>query len=72
MLIVDDLVDTGKTARVVREIHPKGAFRHRVCQADGTPAGGYFHHRGIAGYLDLLSMGYRALHSGRRSAAATD
>ena len=33
VLIVDDLVDTGKTARVVRELLAGGAFRHRLCQA---------------------------------------
>ncbi len=61
LLIVDDLVDTGKTARLVREHDARRAFRHRVCQADGTSAGRYLHHRGVAGHLDLLSLGHRAV-----------
>ncbi len=59
ILIVDDLVDTGKTARVVRDLIAGGAFRHRLCQADGPPAGRQLHHRGVAGHLDLLPLGHR-------------
>ena len=60
VLIVDDLVDTGKTAKVVRELLPGGAFRDRLCQADGPAAGRHLHHRGVAGHLDLFSLGHRA------------
>ena len=60
VLIVDDLVDTGKTARVVRDMLPNGAFRHRLRQADGPAAGRHLHHRSVAGHLDLFSMGYGA------------
>ena len=59
VLIVDDLVDTGKTARVVRDLLPQGAFRHRLCQADGAAAGRHLHHRSVAGHLDLFSVGHR-------------
>ena len=37
VLLVDDLVDTGKTAKVVREIVPARALCHGLCQADGRP-----------------------------------
>ena len=59
VLIVDDLVDTGKTARVVRESAAGGAFRHRLCQAAGPAAGRHLRHRGVAGHLDLFPLGYR-------------
>ena len=61
LLIVDDLVDTGKTGRLVREHDARRAFRHRLCQADGPAAGRHVYHRGVAGHLDLLSLGYRAV-----------
>jgi len=35
-------------------------FRHRLRQAEGTAAGRHFYYRGVAGHLDLLSLGYRA------------
>ena len=60
VLIVDDLVDTGKTAKVVRDAPAGRAFRDRLCQADGPAAGRHLHHRGVAGHLDLFSLGYRA------------
>ena len=58
VLIVDDLVDTGKTAKVVRDLLPEGAFRDRLRQAHGPAAGRHLHHRGVAGHLDLLSLGH--------------
>ena len=68
VLIVDDLVDTGKTAQD-RARHPaEGAFRDRLCQADGPADGRYLHHRGVAGHLDLFSRGTRGSRSSRRSA----
>ena len=60
VLIVDDLVDTGKTARVVRDLLPECAFRGCLRQADGAAAGRYIHHRSITGHLDLFSLGHRA------------
>ncbi len=44
LLVVDDLVDTGKTARMVREMLPRRAFRQRLCQAAGPAAGRHFYH----------------------------
>ena len=34
------------------------AFRHRLCQADGPADGRHLHHRGVAGHLDLFSLGH--------------
>ncbi len=61
-LIVDDLVDTGTTARVVRGLLPQG--QGALATACSTPArgaagGGRLHHRGVAGHLDPVSVGYR-------------
>ncbi len=61
LLIVDDLVDTGKTGRLVRDDDAGRAFRDRLRQAEGQAAGRYLHHRSVAGHLDLLSLGYRAV-----------
>ena len=61
LLIVDDLVDTGKTARLVRDMLPARTFRDRLRQAERTAAGRHLHHRSVAGHLDLLSLGYRAV-----------
>src|SRR5580700_4258406 len=54
VLIVDDLVDTGQTAKIVR------ALRHGLRQAHGPAAGRHLHHRSVPGHLDLLSLGHRA------------
>ena len=60
VLIVDDLVDTGKTARVVRDLLPEAHFADGLCQADGPPAGRHLHHRSVAGHLDFFPVGHRA------------
>ena len=60
VLIVDDLVDTGKTARMVRDILPAAHFATVLRQAHGAAAGRHLHHRGVAGHLDLLPVGYGA------------
>jgi len=54
VLIVDDLVDTGKTAARRARTAAQGAFRHRLCQAMGR-RWSTLHHRGVAGHLDLFS-----------------
>ena len=61
LLIVDDLVDTGKTGAPGARHDAGRAFRRRLRQAEGPAAGRYFHHRSVAGHLDLLSLGYRAV-----------
>ena len=60
VLIVDDLVDTGQTAKVVRGLLAARAPRHRLRQAHGPAAGRHLHHRGLPGHLDLFSLGHRA------------
>lgn len=37
MLIIDDLVDTGKTARIVRDMLPKAHFATLYAKAEGRP-----------------------------------
>ena len=61
LLIVDDLVDTGKTGRLVRFDDAGRAFRRRLRQAAGQAAGRYLHHRSVAGYLDPFSVGHRTV-----------
>ena len=62
LLIVDDLVDParppGWCATCCRM-----PLRHCLCQANRAAAGRHLHHRGVAGHLDLLSLGYRAVVS---------
>ena len=58
VLIVDDLVDTGATAKMVREMLPKRPFRHRLRQAARPADGRHLHHRSVAGHLDLLPLGH--------------
>ncbi len=60
VLIVDDLVDTGKTGTRGARAVAGGAFRHRLCQAHGAADGRHLHHRGVAGHLDLFPLGYGA------------
>ena len=60
VLIVDDLVDTGRTAKVVRDILPEAHFATVYAKPMGRPHGRHLHHRGVAGHLDLLSLGHRA------------
>ena len=59
-LIVDDLVDTGTTARVVRGAAAAGPFRRVYAKPAGRDAGGQLRHRGDAGHLDPVPLGHRA------------
>ena len=55
-LIIDDLVDTGETGKVLRKMMPKGHFA--TVYANPRSSGcRYLYHRSIARYLDFLSMG---------------
>ena len=54
ILVVDDLVDTGKTLELVRRLYPHGAFRHRLRQAAGPGDGRHLYHRGEPGHLDFF------------------
>ena len=60
VLIVDDLVDTGQTAKIVRALLPRAHFATVYAKPMGRPHGRYLHHGSVAGHLDLLSLGYRA------------
>ena len=59
LLLIDDLVDTGATARVVRALLPKAHFATVYSKPAGG-AGGHLHHRGEPGHLDHVSVGHRA------------
>jgi hypothetical protein len=56
VLIVDDLVDTGKTAKVCAA---SAHFCDRLRQNHGPAHGRHLHNRGVAGHLDLFSVGHR-------------
>jgi len=55
-LVVDDLIDTGRTAKVLRKLMPKAHFAH-LREAPRPGAGQYLRHRGEPGHLDLLPLG---------------
>ena len=61
LLIVDDLVDTGKTGRLVRAMLPDAHFATVYAKPQGQAAGRHLHHRSVAGHLDPLSLGHRAV-----------
>ena len=58
-LIVDDLVDTGATARVVRALLPRAHFACIYAKPAGPPGGGQLRHRSVAGHLDPVPLGHR-------------
>ena len=60
VLIVDDLVDTGQTAKIVRALLPRAHLATVYAKPMGLPHGRYLHYRSVAGHLDLFSLGYRA------------
>ena len=59
-LIVDDLVDTGATGRIVREMLPKAHFATVYAKPAGPADGRHLHHRGQPGHLDPVPLGHRA------------
>ena len=60
ILIVDDLVDSGKTLELVRSLYPKAHFATVYAKPSGQAAGRHLYHRGQPGHLDLLPLGYGA------------
>ena len=58
-LVVDDLIDTGRTAKVLRKLMPKAHFTH-LREAPRPGAGRYLRHRGEPGHLDLFPLGKRS------------
>jgi len=57
ILVVDDLVDTGATAKVVREMLPKAHFATIYAKPSAGP-GRPCHHRSVKGHLDRLTQGH--------------
>ena len=57
LLVVDDLADTGATVKAVRALLPQRPYRDGLCKAARRPARRHLHHRGLAGHLDLFSLG---------------
>jgi hypothetical protein len=55
-LVVDDLVDTGRNAKVLRKLMPKAHFAH-LREAPRPGAGRYLRHRG---HLNLFPLGKRS------------
>jgi xanthine phosphoribosyltransferase len=37
VLVIEELTDTGRTAKIVRDILPNAPFRHRLRQPPGRP-----------------------------------
>ncbi len=60
ILVVDDLVDTGKTLELVRALYPTRAFRNCVRETPGPSDGRHLYNRGKPGHLDLLPLGHGA------------
>ncbi len=60
VLVIDDLVDTGQTARLVRNVLPDAHYAAVYAKPHGPAAGRHLHHRGVPGHVDILSVGYRA------------
>ena len=57
-LLIDDLVDTGKTAKIVRDMLPKAHFATVYAKAARPTTGRHVCHRGQPGHLDSVSLGY--------------
>ena len=60
ILIVDDLVDTGATAKLVREMLPRAHFATVYAKPLRASAGRHLRHRSVAGHLDLFPLGHGA------------
>ncbi len=59
-LIVDDLVDTGSTARVVRGLLPRAHFACVYAKPAGRDVVDTFVTEGLAGHVDHVPVGHRA------------
>ena len=58
VLVVDDLTDTGKTAKIVRDMLPNAHFATVYAKPAGPADGRHLRHRGQPGHLDLLPLGH--------------
>ena len=57
VLLIDDLTDTGKTAKLVREMLPDAHFATVYAKPAGAPHVPHVHNRGVAGHVDLFPLG---------------
>ena len=57
VLLIDDLTDTGKTAKNRAPDAARRAFRHRLRQTCRRADVPYLRDRGVAGHVDLFSLG---------------
>ena len=58
VLVVDDLTDTGKTAKIVRDMLPNAHFATVYAKPAGPADGRHLRDRGEPGYLDLFPVGH--------------
>ena len=58
-LLIDDLVDTGNTARVIRKQLPKAFFVTTLCQADGARSCRPVREGIRSGQMGVFPLGYR-------------
>ncbi len=72
LLVIDDLVDTGATVKVVRALLPNAHIATVYAKPLGRPAGRHLHHRSFAGHLDLFSLGPRLELPGADRGGGTD
>ena len=59
VLLIDDLTDTGKTAKTGARDAARRALCNRLCQAGRCSPLPHVRYRGFAGHLDLFSLGSR-------------
>ncbi len=57
VLVVDDLVDTGATAKLVRELLPAAHLATVYAKPAGPTAGRHVRHGSLAGHLDQFPLG---------------
>ena len=58
VLVIDDLTDTGKTAKIVRDMLPNAHFAAVYAKPAGRPLIDTFVTEGQPGYVDLFPLGY--------------
>lgn len=59
-LVVDDLVDTGNTATIIRNMLPKAHFATLYSKARRKAPRGHLHHRSEPRYVDSFPVGLRS------------
>lgn len=59
-LVIDDLVDTGHTAKILRDMLPKAHFATLYAKPAGIPPCGQLRHRAQSGHLGAVPLGFRS------------